>query len=60
MADDTNNELATLLAADMPVSPAERDLAHRNRKLRQQVPSADDAASVDPRLIRMLANGGIG
>jgi hypothetical protein len=42
MADDTNNELATLLAADLPVSPAERELAHRNRKLRQPVQPADD------------------
>jgi len=25
MADDTNNELATLLATDLPVSPAERE-----------------------------------
>ena len=60
MADDTNNELATLLAADMPVSPAERDLAHRNRKLRQPVQPADGTATVDPRLVSMLASGGIG
>jgi hypothetical protein len=60
MADDTNNELATLLAADMPVSPAERELAHRNRKLRQPVQPADDTGIVDPRLVSMLANGGIG
>jgi hypothetical protein len=60
MADDTNNELATLLAADMPVSPAERELAHRNRKLRQPVQPADHNTIVDPRLVGMLASGGIG
>jgi hypothetical protein len=37
MADDTNtSDLARIMATDLPVSPAERDLAHRNRKLRQQ------------------------
>jgi hypothetical protein len=42
MADDTNtSDLARIMATDLPVSPAERDLAHRNRKLRQQGQSDD-------------------
>jgi hypothetical protein len=59
MADDTNtSDLARIMATDLPVSPAERDLAARNRKLRQQGQPADTI--VDPRLVSMLAAGGIG
>jgi hypothetical protein len=61
MADDTNtSDLARIMATDLPVSAAERELAHRNRKLRQQGTPADDSAIIDPRLVSMLAGGGIG
>jgi hypothetical protein len=59
MADDTNtSDLARIMATDLPVSPAERELEYRNRRLRQQGQSDD--AIVDPRLIALLASGGIG
>jgi hypothetical protein len=61
MADDTNtSDLARIMATDLPVSAAEREFAHRNRKLRQLGQPADDSAIVDPRLVSMLAGGGIG
>ena len=52
-----DNELARILASgEQPVSPMERELAARNKKLGQQT----GATAGDERLARILAGGGIG
>jgi hypothetical protein len=52
-----DNELARILASgEQPVSPMERELAARNKKLGQQT----GATAGDERLARILADGGIG
>jgi hypothetical protein len=54
MADDTNNELVSLLSEQLPASPAERDLAQRKRRQPGAMPDTDNS------VLAGILTGGIG